>query len=295
MLHRNDADSFAQGLPSKLLLGLLPVCVLFLCVLFLGAATSPGQEKKSEPFSGKPFLRGHAHNDYYQKRPLLDALDQGFCSVEADVFLQDGQLYVAHTFLEIRKARTLDNLYLQPLFKRVQTHRGSVHQKGDRFCLLIDFKSAASESLNRLNESLKPFAEFLTRLENGKVIEGAVTVVISGNRPKQEIVKAKDRLVFLDGRLNDPPAWGKEISPLISESWNSHFKYRGFGDMNPGDQAKLKRMVIKVHRAGKRLRFWALPDRKKGWQVAYLSGVDLINTDKLAELREYIHTIEHAR
>ena len=29
----------------------------------------------------------HAHNDYLHSRPLLDALDQGFDSVEADVFL----------------------------------------------------------------------------------------------------------------------------------------------------------------------------------------------------------------
>ena len=29
-----------------------------------------------------PVRRAHAHNDYEHKRPLLDALDQGFCSVE---------------------------------------------------------------------------------------------------------------------------------------------------------------------------------------------------------------------
>ena len=37
-----------------------------------------------------PLRRAHAHNDYYHKRPLLDALDQGFCSVEADVFFAQG-------------------------------------------------------------------------------------------------------------------------------------------------------------------------------------------------------------
>ena len=36
----------------------------------------------------------HAHNDYLHKRPLLDALAQGFCSVEADIFLVDGALLV---------------------------------------------------------------------------------------------------------------------------------------------------------------------------------------------------------
>src|SRR5690242_5509037 len=43
-----------------------------------------------------PLTRAHAHNDYEHTRPLLDALDQGFCSVEADVWLIDGELRVAH-------------------------------------------------------------------------------------------------------------------------------------------------------------------------------------------------------
>ena len=37
-----------------------------------------------------PLRQAHAHNDYEHPRPLLDALDHGFCSVEADVFLTDG-------------------------------------------------------------------------------------------------------------------------------------------------------------------------------------------------------------
>jgi len=38
----------------------------------------------------------HAHNDYGHNRPLFDALKEGFTSVEADVFLMNDSLYVAH-------------------------------------------------------------------------------------------------------------------------------------------------------------------------------------------------------
>ena len=44
----------------------------------------------------KPLGQAHAHNDYYHKRPLLDALSHGFCSVEADVFLKNGNLLGGH-------------------------------------------------------------------------------------------------------------------------------------------------------------------------------------------------------
>ena len=43
-----------------------------------------------------PLPRAHAHNDYRHERPLFDALDHGFCSVEADIFLVEGQLLIGH-------------------------------------------------------------------------------------------------------------------------------------------------------------------------------------------------------
>src|SRR5438552_3449936 len=58
-----------------------------------------------------PLIHAHAHNDYLHRRPLLDALDCGFCSVEADVHLVDGQLLVAHKLNEVRPELTLQSLY----------------------------------------------------------------------------------------------------------------------------------------------------------------------------------------
>lgn len=43
-----------------------------------------------------PLEKAHAHNDYEHERPLFDALSHGFTSVEVDVHLVDGKLYVSH-------------------------------------------------------------------------------------------------------------------------------------------------------------------------------------------------------
>ena len=71
--------------------------------------------EKQQPVTLNPLVRAHAHNDYYHKRPLLDALASGFCSVEADVFLKDDTLLVGHFRFELRKVRSLEALYLKPL------------------------------------------------------------------------------------------------------------------------------------------------------------------------------------
>ncbi|MAP53239.1 MAG: hypothetical protein CMO48_06885, partial [Verrucomicrobiales bacterium] len=91
--------------------------------------------------SSKPLGQAHAHNDYYHKRPLLDALSHGFCSVEADVFLKNGKLLVGHFQFELREKRSLESLYLEPLAKRVKANGGSVHKTKAPFHLMIDFKT----------------------------------------------------------------------------------------------------------------------------------------------------------
>src|SRR3954464_15559693 len=74
-----------------------------------------------------PLPHAHAHNDYEHTRPLVDALSHGFCSVEADVFLINGQLLVGHTQLDLRPERTLEKLYLEPLRARVRANGGRIY------------------------------------------------------------------------------------------------------------------------------------------------------------------------
>lgn len=56
----------------------------------------------------------HSHNDYLQKAPFWTAYANGLASIEVDVHLKDTTLYVAHDATEIRKAHTLQSLYLDP-------------------------------------------------------------------------------------------------------------------------------------------------------------------------------------
>jgi hypothetical protein len=54
--------------------------------------------------------RGHSHNDYHQNDPLKSALLHGLMSVEVDVFPLEGELFVAHTRLELDVGKTIDNM-----------------------------------------------------------------------------------------------------------------------------------------------------------------------------------------
>jgi glycerophosphoryl diester phosphodiesterase len=236
-----------------------------------------------------PLENAHAHNDYLHVRPLLDALDHGFTSVEADVFLVDGKLLVAHERASLKPERTLELLYLDPLAKRVEQNVGRVYKDGPRFFLLVDIKSEARTTYGELQNVLAKYAKMLTVIENGKVREGAVTVVVSGERPKLHPADVGVRYAGLDGRpLDLSSQLPSHFMPMISDKWSNNFTWTGEGAMPASERAKLAEMVNKAHAAGRVVRFWATPEKESVWRELRTAGVDLINTDELARLAEFL-------
>lgn len=241
------------------------------------------------------LAQAHAHNDYYHKRPLLDALDAGFCSVEADIFLtESGELLVGHGRSELRPERTLQALYLDPLAERVRANGGHVHANGPDFTLLIDFKSEAIQTYHALDRVLQGYASMLTTVINGKVTKRNITVVISGNRAWGVIAADQTRYAGVDGRVGDLDSTRPvHLMPLISESWNSHFKWRGQGPMPEKERAYLRRFVARAHAQGRKVRFWATPDRpgpdrERLWTTLGQAGVNYLNTDDLPGLSGFL-------
>lgn len=242
---------------------------------------------KTEPVL--PLPRAHAHNDYLHDRPLEDALQNGFCSVEADIYLVEGQLLVAHTFLELDSKKTLRKLYLDPLRKRVKQNSGQVYPGGPEFTLLIDIKNNGAKTFKALHKLLAEYPEVFSSVEAGKLSKKAVRAIVSGDRAVDVITKTSPRYAGIDGRLSDltgsQPA---HLMPLISDNWRNHFRWRGQGEIPQAEKDRLAAMVAKTHANGQRIRFWAIPDKPVVWKVMNDAGVDLINTDNLSGLRQFL-------
>ncbi|MGV9880228.1 phosphatidylinositol-specific phospholipase C/glycerophosphodiester phosphodiesterase family protein [Streptomyces sp. NPDC003006] len=245
----------------------------------------------------RPLIRAHAHNDYEHPRPLLDALDHRFGSVEADIFLVDGQLLVAHDPVDLDPSRTLESLYLDPLAARVRAHHGSVHRGYHRtpFQLLIDIKTEGASTYAELHRHLRPYRHLFTSYAHGKVRRSAITAVVSGDRAARAPMRAqKVRHAFYDGRLADlGTAQPASFIPLISDNWSLNFSWQGTGPIPAAERDKLRGIVSAAHARGQRVRFWATPDlpgpqRDAVWGELLAAGVDHLNTDDLAGLEAFL-------
>ncbi|GAQ55041.1 phosphatidylinositol-specific phospholipase C/glycerophosphodiester phosphodiesterase family protein [Streptomyces acidiscabies] len=263
------------------------------------------------PGRREPLWRAHAHNDYEHPRPLFDALDHRFGSVEADIFLVDGgtslsersrglggQLLIGHEVSDLDPTRTLESLYLEPLAARVRANHGSVYRGWRKpIQLLIDIKTEGSSTYLELDRHLQRYPGLFTTYAHGRVRKGAVTAVISGDRAARGPLEAQTyRRAFYDGRLADlGTAAPASLIPLISDNWTLNFTWLGVGSFPEAERQRLRGIVSAAHERGQKVRFWATPDlagpaRDALWAELLAAGVDYFNTDDLAGLEVFLDT-----
>lgn len=237
-----------------------------------------------------PLPQGHAHNDYEHDRPLFEALENGFTSVEADVHLIDGRLLVSHERpADTTRAQTLEELYLRPLRDHVRKNDGRIYDGyEDFFYLMVDLKTAAGPTYDALRDILVEYADILS-VAGDSVPGKPVKVLVSGNRPVATLLDHTRKYAALDGRPED---LGKGIAPslmpLISQSYGRYLSWQGDGPVDERELDALRKMVDAAHHEGKRVRLWGAPDNPEAWGMLLDAGIDVINTDKLSQLRDFL-------
>ncbi|NND09269.1 MAG: alpha/beta hydrolase fold domain-containing protein [Saprospiraceae bacterium] len=257
----------------------------------LGYLTGPAGIVPEEVEHTELISNGHAHNDYRHERPLVDALQHGFVSVEADVLLEEGELYIGHDRHELDSMpSTLRGLYLEPLFRRFNLYNGAIFSENEvPFYLWIDIKYQGEQVYQILKDQLKPYREMLAWRRGLQVHPGAVQVIISGDRPISTMLKDSVGYMFIDGRPSDV---GGDISaahmPFVSTHYGQVFDLDAEGKMDDNGRQALRKIVRRVHGEGKKIRLWATPDHRDMWQDLTQAKVDLINVDDLKGLHTFL-------
>ncbi len=146
-----------------------------------------------------------------------------------------------------------------------------------------------------LDRHLRRYPHLFTTYVHGRVVPGAVTNVISGDRAARTPMEAQTvRRAFYDGRLTDlgtsAPA---SFVPLISDNWTLNFTWLGEGNFPEAERQKLRGIIQEAHANRQKVRFWATPDaagpaRDALWSELFAAGVDYFNTDDLAGLEVFL-------
>lgn len=112
----------------------------------------------------------HSHNDYWRDVPFYSALSVGAVSIEADVWLYNGTLYVGHERGALTTSRTFESLYINPIldvlhrqnpttspFLSSATHNGVFDTNGAQtLYLFVDVKTDGPSTWPYVVKALEP-------------------------------------------------------------------------------------------------------------------------------------------
>jgi len=112
----------------------------------------------------------HSHNDYWRDVPFYSAISVGAVSVEADVWLYNGTLYIGHERGALTNARTFESLYINPIldilhrqnptnssFLTAPTHNGIFDTVGTQtLYLFVDVKTDGPSTWPYVVRALAP-------------------------------------------------------------------------------------------------------------------------------------------
>lgn len=223
----------------------------------------------------------HSHNDYEQQVPFWYALGSGASSIEADVFLENNELYVAHHENGIKKERTLDELYLKPIEKALDLNLVFNHP----IQILIDIKTDAEPTLQKIVSEIQKHPKIVNQKH--------FSFVISGNQPKPEKYDSYPDFITFDYQsLSDLSQKQWQKVAMISQDFKKYSNWNGKGGLSVEDLPKVQDIIKKVKAFKKPIRFWATPDSKTSWEFFVNAGVDYINTDHPKDCVEYIQNLK---
>jgi len=232
-------------------------------------------------------------------------------SVEADVWLVNGTLYIGHDVQSLTPHRTFDGLYIQPLVQILENanpttpfteQAGPQPQLGvfDRdgtqtLYLFVDVKTDGQETWPFVVSALQPLRDrgWLTKVNGSTITGGPITVVGTGNTPLDQLTNVTSRDVFFDGPLG---ALTAEFTPSLSPVASGDFAALvGWDGRTPANDLTIKIIageIQRAHDAGVKTRYWNTPlypiyARDAVWQAVMGQGSDLLNADDLEAAADF--------
>lgn len=227
--------------------------------------------------AAQPPVLIHSHNDYAQRVPFYQAYAQQVLSIEADVFLHDGQLLVGHDVEDLRADMTFEALYVEPIVTLFARNGGRAFRDSDQTLqLMVELKSETDPTLRAVAALLGRWPEVF----DPEVNPAAVRVAVTGRVPAPEAFDRYPRFLGFDG------AWDADYTPeqleriaLISTNFRDFSQWNGKGTIIPAEKERLEQVIDRAHEQGKPVRFWNAPEGTTVYYTFYDMGIDYINTD----------------
>ena len=235
----------------------------------------------------------HSHNDYSSEAPFTTAYNARCGSIEADIVLSEGELYVTHNVSDIDAARTLKKLYLEPIITHYRENNNRPYPDKDySYCLVLDIKQGGAEAVNKVFEQIGTDLDVFDTSTNPL----AIKIIFSGSRPSATSWGEFPAYVWFDHTspdISSLTASQRSHLGMISLQYGSYLTLADFNDLTVLQYATLKSLITRAD--GIPVRLWEAPDNERAWYALANSGMGYVNTDQPAQCADYFENYNRSR
>lgn len=227
---------------------------------------------------------------------LWEAVGHGILNFQADVMYIYGKLYVTPLMPDSanHKLPTLTDAYLYPLFNQFKKNNGEIIPGyTDDIFLILNFTTQPIQAYKQLASDMRPFADMLTYLAEGKKHQGKLRILIKDKVQLEKINSIKASFLGLAGTPDDlDKNIDPEVMPLIEVDFNKLTDWKGTGNIPFVDFSKIKDLVAKAHAQKKKISFINCPSHKTVADLILSSKADFINTPEAFRMAEYFSAMK---
>ncbi|GAA3275422.1 hypothetical protein Dvina_03540 [Dactylosporangium vinaceum] len=247
--------------------------------------------------------------------PAAAAARSGFAGVEVGVRIDADTtaptLRLTCAMPPGEPAPTFDQAVLAPLATRVaQNPLGRVHaRRAEPFLLMVCAEPepdpetgvvrATGLEYETLDRLLRPHARIFTQFLGGRVIPGAITVVLTGPHwSRADLLGAYERYAFLEGRFSDlePGGLPAGVAPFVTAPLAARLGFDAQEEWPefPAEARHILRSLVRAaHADGRRVRFADVPEsprrvRNAFWRELRAAEVDVIASRHRGALARFL-------
>lgn len=220
--------------------------------------------------------------DHKRKKPLFEAMDAGLAGVSIKIkYGKDGSLTCS--------GKSFEELYLKPLQARVSANNGWVYpSRPDEFVVLAEIDGDSTLAYAALEKYLLSYQEMLSSFVDGKRNKHAVKLILSGDVPRQQILRSSNRYCTLDEPIQKPDARYDGNSVSISVlNFGKVFSWDGELNMPNMQYHSFISYIKNAHKAGRLVVLRNIPEKPNAWGIFLEANADYLEIEDIEAFVRY--------
>lgn len=226
--------------------------------------------------------RAISGNDHARKKPLHEALENGFAGISAELNMKkDGKLYCGSDLLSKK--------YLELAKKLIFERKGNIYLgRTEEFLMVFELRSDEVETVKALEKELNSYSEILSSKTQNGIDYKAIRIILVGKNGQIPEYISTSPYIFTEIPFNKTtPDDASFFNGTAGMRFNKVYDWNGNGIMPNMQYHSLSSMIKVTQKAGRKVRLYDIPEVPNAFDLFLNAGADYLQVNDINKFVTY--------